>query len=315
MVQQKIAITAEKRNVFVRLGENIRKNPLIYMIALPVILYYLIFHYGAMWGLVIAFQNYVPNKGIFGSKWVGLQNFQDFISSRSFPGIVINTLAINFYQLLLAFPAPIILALLLNEVRNIRFKKTVQTITYMPHFVSIMVLCGMIVDFTLTHGLINEIIVFFGGERSPLLTRPELFRGIFVGSGIWQEVGFGSIIYLATLTGIDQQLYEAAAIDGANRWSQTWHVTLPGIAPTVVIMFIMRIGRMMSLGFEKIILLYSPATYEVADVISSFVYRRGFLELDYSFGAAVDLFNSVVNFSLLLTANWLSRKYSENSLF
>lgn len=300
---------------FNRLVNNVRKYPLLYVMALPVIVYYLVFHYGAMWGLIIAFQDYVPNRGIFGSNWVGLENFRDFVGSRSFPGIVYNTLIINFYQLLFSFTAPIVFALLLNEIRGARFKKTVQTISYMPHFISIMVLCGMLIDFSQTRGLFNDIIAIFGGERSPLLTRPELFRGIYVGSGIWQELGYGSIIFLAALTGVDQELYEAAAIDGASRWKQTVNITLPGIAPTIVIMLILRIGRMMSLGFEKIILLYTPATYSVADVVSSFVYRRGFLELNYSFGAAVDLFNAVINFTLMLLANYLSNKYSETSLF
>lgn len=304
-----------KQNIFTRLGQNIKQYPLIYLMALPVIAYYLTFHYGAMWGLIIAFQDYIPRKGILGSPWVGLENFKDFVSSRSFPGIIYNTLIINFYQLIFSFPAPIIFALLLNEVRGSRFKRTVQTISYMPHFISIMVLSGIIINFSLTDGLFNDIIVAFGGARSPLLTRPELFRGIFIISGIWQEIGYGSIIYLAALAGVDQELYEAAAIDGAGRLKQTFHITLPGISSIIIIMLIMRIGRMMSLGFEKIVLLYTPTTYDVADVISSFVYRRGFLEMNYSFGAAVDLFNSVANFSLLLIANWMSRRYSDTSLF
>ena len=308
-------VGVKRPNVFMRFVANVKKYPLVYLMALPVVAYYLIFHYGAMWGLIIAFKDYVPRKGIFGSKWVGLVNFQDFIAIRSFPQIVFNTLIINFYQLVFSFPAPILLALLLNEIRNNKFKRTVQTISYMPHFVSIMVLCGMVRDFVNSNGLINNIIVALGGERSPLMSNPEYFRLIYIGSGIWQEVGYGSIIFLAALTNIDPELYEAAAIDGAGRLRQTFNITLPGITPTIVIMLILRIGRMMSLGFEKIILLYSPITYEVADVISSFVYRRGLLEMNYSFGASVDLFNSVINFSLLIVANWLSNKYSETGLF
>ena len=309
------AVKKRKQGFFAKLVANIKKYPFIYLMALPVLAYYIIFHYGAIWGLIIAFQDFVPRKGMFGSPWVGLDNFKNFIDSRSFPGVVFNTLIINTYQLLFAFPAPIIFALLLNEITNTKFKKVVQTVSYMPHFISVMILCGMIVDFSMTNGLFNNIVVALGGERSPLLTIPELYRAIYVGSGIWQEVGYGSIIYFATLTGIDQQLYEAAAIDGAGRWKQTIHITLPGIASTIIIMLIMRIGRMMSLGFEKTILLYTPTTYDVADVVSSFVYRRGFVELDYSFGAAVDMFNSVINFTLLMFANWMSKKYSETSLF
>jgi len=305
-----------KPSFFTRLIRNIKKHPIAYVMSLMVLTYYIIFHYGAMWGLVIAFQRFSPRLGIFGSQWVGLDNFRAFINSRSFPGVVFNTLIINFYQLIFLFPAPIIFALLLNELRHLRFKKVVQTISYMPYFISTMVLSGMIIDFSMSRtGLFNDIIALLGGERTSLLTRPELFRGIYVGSSIWQELGYASIIFVASLTNIDQELYEAAAIDGASRWKQTLHITLPGITPVIIIMLILRMGRMMTLGFEKIILLYQPATYEVADVISSFVYRRGFLEADFGFGASVDMFNSVVNFSLMLIANYISRKFSETSLF
>ena len=222
---------------------------------------------------------------------------------------------ISVYSLIFSFPAPIILALLLNELRNKTFKRMVQTISYLPHFISIMVVCGMIIDFTATDGFINDIIEFFGGQRSSLLLKPELFRTIYISSDIWQNVGWGSIIYLAALTGVDTQLYEAAVIDGAGRWKQLLHVTLPGIAPTIVILLILRIGQIMNVGFEKIILLYNPATYSTADVISSFVYRKGLLEFSYSYSAAVGLFNSVINFILLILANKLSKHVNDISLW
>ena len=304
-----------KDSFFVRLAKNIKKHPVAYAMSVLVLAYYIIFHYGAMWGLIIAFQRFSPRLGILGSEWIGLDNFRAFVNSRSFPGVVFNTLIINFYGLLFVFTTPIILALLLNEIRILRFKKTVQTISYMPFFISTMVLCGMIIDFSMVNGLFNDIREFFGLARLPLLSHPEFFRGIFVGSQIWTDVGFASIIYVAALSNIDQELYEAASIDGAGRWRQTINVTLPGIAPIIIIMLILRIGAMMSLGFERVILLYQPATFGVSDVISSFVFRRGFLEADFGFGAAVDMFNSTVNFSLMLIANFLSRKFSETSLF
>lgn len=302
-------------SIFRLFFKNIRTYPITYLMAIPVLAYYLIFHYGPMYGLIIAFKDYVPRKGVFASEWVGFTNFIEFFTGPYFYRTVRNTLLLSFYQLLYGFPAPILFALLLNEVRNGGFKKTIQTISYLPHFISIVVLAGIIVDFCQITGLFNDIIVFLGGNRTPLLSRPELFRTIYVGSGIWQELGYGSIVYLAALSSVDQQLYEAASIDGAGRLRQTWNVTLPGIAPTIMTMLLLRIGRMMSLGYEKIILLYSSATYETADIISSYVYRRGFLAADYSYGSAVDLFNSVINLFLLLISNGISRKLTETSIF
>jgi len=222
---------------------------------------------------------------------------------------------ISFYDILFTFPAPILFALLLNEVRCEPFKRTVQTLTYLPHFISLMVVCGLIKTFVGTDGLINDILVFFGGTRSNLLTKPELFRPIYIISNIWQQIGWDSILYLAALSGIDPQLYEAATIDGASRFSKMWHVTLPGILPTVVIMLILKLGSLFSVGYEKIILLYSEMTYETADVISSFVYRRGIIDTDYSFSTAVGLMNSIVNFIVIYLANFVSRRVGETSLW
>lgn len=283
--------------------------------AIPMLVYYLIFHYGPMYGALIAFKDFNPMKGILGSPWAGLVHFQSFFQNVYFERIIINTLLINLYGLLFGFPAPIILALLLNEIRNKLFKRCVQTVSYLPHFISIMVVCGIIIDFTGRKGLINDILVLFGVERFNLLAKPELFRTIYVGSDIWQSVGWGSIIYLAALSTIDPQLYEASTIDGAGRWRQILHISLPGIMPTIIILLILRMGSMMNVGFEKIILLYNAGTYETADVISSFVYRKGLLDFNYSFSSAVGLFNSVINFTLLLSANWISRKVNETSLW
>lgn len=298
-----------------RLTKDFRKNTSLYLLAIPLVLYYVLFHYKTMYGAVIAFYNYRPAKGISGSKFVGLENFVYFFESPFFARTIKNTLSISLLSLIFAFPAPIILALLLNEVNNKFFKKTVQTITYLPHFISLVVVCGMLSQFCLSTGLFNDIIAFFGGERVSLLQGPDYYRTIYIASDIWKEVGWGSILYLAALSGVDRQLYEAASIDGANKWQQLWNVTLPGILPTVMIQLILKIGSLMSVGYEKTLLLYNPTTYNVADIISSYTYRMG-LELgDWSYSTAVGLFNSVINCILLVLANRLSKKFTESSLW
>lgn len=291
------------------------KNRYTYLLVLPVVAFYIIFHYAPMYGAVIAFKDFAPGKGIWGSPWAGMKHFIDFFDSYYFIRILKNTILLNFYSLVFGFPAPILLALLLNEIRSKLFKRTVQTITYIPHFISIVVICGMIADFCASDGLINDMVSMLGGTRVPYLQKPEFFRTIYVVSGIWEGVGWGSIIYLAALSGIDTSQYEAAVIDGAGRLKQLWHVTLPGIMPTIVILLILRIGHLMSVGFEKVFLLYNPNTYETADVISTFVYRRGLLESNFSFSTAVGLFNSVINFLLIVVSNAISRKLNETSLW
>lgn len=294
---------------------DFKKNKYVYLMILPVIAFFIIFSYWPMYGVIIAFKDYSPGKGIWGSNWVGLKNFKDFFSSYYVGRLIRNTILINIYDLIWGFPAPIILALLINEVNNKLFKRTIQTISYLPHFISLVVVCGIIIDFTASDGLITTILSYFGIKPTNLLMRPELFRTIYISSGIWQGVGWGSIIYLAALSGIDTNLYEAATIDGAGRWKQALHITLPGIAPTIIILFILRLGSMMSVGYEKIILLYNSTTYETADVISSFVYRKGLQESNYSYSTAVGLFNSIINFMLIIIANTISRKVSETSLW
>ena len=298
-----------------RLLKDIRKNKLIYLMALPCIAYFVIYHYWPMYGAIIAFKEFSPRYGILGSPWAGLKYFKEFFESTYFFRTFRNTIVLNFLNLLFGFPAPIIFALLINEITNNRFKRTVQTITYLPHFISTVVICGMLLDFSSKNGLFNHIIVLLGGEASTLLLNKHFFRPLYVGSGIWQEVGWGSIIYLSALTSIDTQLYEAAHIDGAGRFKQLLHITFPGITPTIVIMLILRMGHIMNVGFEKVMLLYNPAIYEVSDVISTFVYRKGIEEANYSYSAAVGLFNSVVNFLMIITANYISRKTNENSLW
>jgi putative aldouronate transport system permease protein len=268
-----------------------------------------------MYGAIIAFKNYAPARGIWESDWVGFDHFLRFFNSVYFFRLIRNTLLLSVYSLIFGFPAPILLALLLNEVRNKKFKSISQTITYLPHFISMIVITGMIVNFSMTTGLINDIIVFLGGERSPLLQNQHLYRTIYVASSIWQEVGWGSIIYLAALAGVDSELYEASMIDGAGKFKQLIYVTLPSITPTIVIMLILKMGSLMSIGYEKTILLYNPSTYETADIISSYVYRIGLLEQNWSYSTAIGLFNSVINLFLLILTNKISRKYSETSLW
>jgi putative aldouronate transport system permease protein len=293
------------------ISRDLRRNKHVYLMLVPVLLYYLIFHYGPMYGAVIAFEDFNPIKGVFGSKWVGLQNFQDFFSSVYFGRLLFNTVAISVLDLIFGFPAPIILALLINELRWNPFKRLVQTVTYLPHFVSVVVVVGMMVDFFARDGLVNQLL----GTNVSYMQSAEWFRQLFVGSGIWQHVGWLSIVYLAAIATIDPQLYDAAKVDGADRFRQMWHITIPGILPTIVILLILRMGMLMSVGYEKIILMYNPLTYETADVISTYVFRRGILQADFSFSAAVGLFNSAINFALLIGANRISRRLSGHSLW
>lgn len=300
---------------FTRLYRCIRANKSLYLMVLPVLLYYFLFCYKPMYGAIIAFKNFMPGRGIANSPWVGLQNFTDFFTSIYCFRVIKNTLVISLVSIIFGFPAPIILALLLNEIQNNAFKKTVQTITYMPHFISLVVVCGMILEFTSNTGFITYFLHYFGFPLTNMMNHANYFVPVYVISDIWQGIGWGSIIYLAALTGIDPSLYEAAEIDGAGRWKQLLHVTMPGIMSTVVIMLILRMGGIMSVGYEKIILLYNPATYSTADVISSFTYRKGLQDFDWSYSTAVGLFNSAINFVFLVLTNWMSKKFTDSSLW
>lgn len=307
--------TTERESFSFRVKKDWKRNRSLYLLVLPVILFYVLFHYKPMYGAIIAFQDFNPRLGVSGSDWVGFDQFIRFFTSPYFGRLVKNTLLLSVYGIIFGFPAPIILALLLNELKAMRFKKTVQTITYLPHFISLVVVTGIIKDFTQSTGLINDIIVMFGGVRTSLIQNPALYRTIYIVSDIWQGIGWGSIIYLSALSGVDQQLYEAASIDGAGRWKQLIHVTLPGITPTIVIMLIMRMGQLLGTGYEKTILLYNEATYETADVIASYIYRVGILERNWSYSTAIGLFNSVINLALLIVTNKFSKRVSETSLW
>ncbi|WP_156889729.1 ABC transporter permease [Paenibacillus harenae] len=299
-----------------RVRKDFAKNKLIYMMLSPAILYFLIFHYGPMYGMQIAFKDYTVHLGFWGSPWAGLDNFKEFFSSYYFGRILKNTILLSLYSLIFAFPAGIILALLLNEIRSSWFKRSVQTITYMPHFISLVVVVGIMFDFLARDGLVNHMLTsMFGIEPIAFMREAGWFRILYIGSGIWQNIGWSSIIFLASIASIDPSIYEAAKIDGAGRWKQTWHVTLPGIAPTIIILLILNIGQLLSVGNEKILLMYNPITYETADVIGTYTYRKGILETDYSYAAAVGMFNAIISFTLLVVANGVSRKTSETKIW
>ena len=297
------------------LWREVKRNPLRYVLVSPGLLYFAVFCYVPMWFLIVAFKDYRPYMGVAESPWVGLANFTEFFSSIYFLRLIRNSVLINAYSLVFGFPVPIILALLLNEVRHAKFKRVVQSLSYLPHFISTVVVVGMIVNFlNVRTGFVNQVIGRFGGKQIPFLSRPEWFRPMYVGSGIWQNAGWGSIVYLAALAGIDPTLYEAAVVDGASHWQQVRHVSLPGIMPIIVVMLILNLGRMMSVGFEKVYLLYSPSTYETADVIATYVYRAGLIAFRWGFGTAVGLFNGTINLLLLVIFNRLARR-TEYSLW
>ncbi len=287
----------------------------LFLMVLPGFLAVLIFNYFPMYGILIAFKDYSPVRGILGSEWVGLQHFQDFFNNPMAFRILKNTLILGVYNLLWSFPVPVILALLFNELKNKIFKKVVQTVSYFPNFISVVIVAGMLTEFCSREGLFNQIVRVFGGEPVTFLLEPKYFRTIFIASGIWQSAGFGTIIYLAALSGVDPTLYDVANIDGAGRWQQMLNISLPALKPTMVILLIFSVSGILGSDFQKIILLYNPDTYEVADVIGSYTYREGVLGARFEYTTAIGLFMSVISFILLSLANLISRKVAEVSLW
>jgi putative aldouronate transport system permease protein len=312
---EKNKVIGKKNSYPVLLKQDLKRNVHIYIIVLPVVLYYLVFHYFPMYGAFIAFKDFRPSLGVWGSPWAGFKHFKEFFGSYYFLRLLKNTLALSTYSLIFGFPAPILLALLLNELRSTVYKRVVQTITYIPHFISIVIISGIIINFVKQDGLISLLVKQFTGYDGSLLMEQRFFRPIYVISGIWQNIGWSSIIYLATLAGIDLELYEAARIDGAGRWRQTLAITLPSLLPTITILLILQMGSLMNVGFEKVMLLYNPRIYDTADVISTFVYRQGILSAQYSFSSAVGLFNSAINCFLVIFANQFSKHFTSNSLW
>jgi putative aldouronate transport system permease protein len=297
------------------LRKDFSRNRYIYLMALPVVAFFILFHYVPMYGLIISFKRFTPALGIGGSPWVGFKYFQDFFESYYFWRLIRNTILLSVYSLVWGFPAPIILALLINEVRSVSFKRLVQSLTYVPHFISLVVVAGLVLQFSQMRGLFNDVLSWFGADRISFFQDPRYFRSFYIGSSIWQEVGWGTIIYLAALSAIEPQLYEAATIDGAGRWRKLIHITVPSIIPTIIVLLILRMGQLMTVGHEKIILLYNSSIYETADVIATFVYRKGLLDFNWSYGTAIGLFNSIINLMLVVTANTISRRVNETSLW
>ena len=292
------------------------KSRQLLLLFLPGLIFYLLFCYTPMYGIIVAFQKYSPFLGISGSPFVGLANFQKIFSSHDFPILLRNTLLIGIYSMIWNFPAPIIFALLLNECRLPRFKKGIQTISYLPSFLSTVIVCSMAIDMlSPSSGFINMIIKALGFEPIYFMIKPEWFRTIYIATGMWSGLGTGSIVYLAALSNVDQQLYEAADIDGCGRLKKIWYITIPSILPTVTTMLILNCGTIISVGAEKVLILYNPANYSTSDVLSTYVYRYGLEGGNFAIGTAVDLFNGIVTLILLFTTNWLSRKLSNTGLW
>lgn len=286
------------------------------MFLLPSLAYFIIFHYVPMIGVQIAFRDYTARAGMWGSEWIGMGNFQTFITSFQFPVLVRNTVYLSLMALVLGFPLPIILALSINEVGNLKFKKLVQNLTYAPHFISVVVMVGMVIAFlSPTSGIINKLVVLFGGDSVDFMSRAGAFRWIYCISGLWQHMGWNAILYLSALAGIDESLHEAAQIDGASKLQRIWHVNLPGIRPTIVVCLILQCGNLLNLGYEKVYLMQNSLNLETSEIISTYVYKMGLNNFQFSFATAVGLSNSVVNFTLLLIVNGLSRRLSETSLW
>jgi putative aldouronate transport system permease protein len=308
-------------NQHLGLKKFIQSKYLLLML-LPGFIYYVIFHYVPMYGIIISFKNYNIFDGIFKSPWAknyGFEHFIDLFNSHSFYRVFKNTIILGFLQIAFTLPAPIVLALSLNEIKDGVWKRAVQTVSYLPHFISAVVICGIVFNLLSTNGIVNNIISVFGGKRVQFLLRPEYFRTIYILTDIWQKAGWNSIIYLAALAAVDVQLYEAAELDGVNRWQRIFHIDIPAIIPTAIILFVLNIGNMIGTmsgaGFEKVLLLYNPNTYETADVIGTYVYRRGIIGSDFSFSTAVGLFQSLIGFIMITTANKVANKLSNISLW
>jgi len=296
--------------------KHMKRDRQLLLLFIPCLLFYLIFRYGPLYGLIISFKDYSVFQGIIESPWVGFKHFEKFFSSPDFWQLFRNTLALGFYSLIFGFPFPILLAIMLNEVRVNAFKKSIQTLSYLPAFLSVVIVSSMIIDFlSPSNGIVNRVIAALGFEKIYFLVEAEWFRPVYVISDIWASVGYEAIVFLAAIAGINPTLYEAARVDGASRWQIMRHITLPGLMPTIIIMFILKTGSMIRVGYEKVLLLYNPTTYDVADVFSTFVYRKGLLEANYSYAAAVGMFEAVVAMIMLLGANFVSRRMGGSGLW
>ena len=316
IVNDRPPVTYHKKTFFQRLALDFRQNKMVYLMWLPVLAFYLIFHYAPMGGLVIAFQNYKPFKGIAKSKFVGLEHFQEFLTGTYAWRTIRNTLVISIYTILVTFPLPILIALMCNQMYAKRFKKFFQVSTYLPHFISTVVMCGMIVLFlSPSSGVIPKLLGYIGVQTGDLMGKASAFSSIYVWTEAWQHVGWDSIMYIAALSAVDPQLYEAAVVDGANKWQKMRSIDIPLLMPTAVVLFILRAGSVMSVGFEKVYLLQNDLNISASEIISTYVYKMGLKSNQYSYSAAIGLFNNVVNFILLLSVNFIAGKMGDTSLF
>ena len=306
----------QQMGFFARLGRDVKRNYILYIMIAPVVAYYVIFCYWPMYGIQIAFRDFIPRLGFFGSPWVGLDHFKRFFSSYNFLTLLGNTLKLSIYGLLVSFPIPILFALLLNYLPGKGFRKTVQTISYAPNFISMVVMCGMITIFLYPDtGVINQVIKSLGGESVDFLSNPKYFRSIFVWTGVWQTMGFSAIMYISALSGVDYEMHEAAIIDGANKLQRIRYIDMPSIMPTASIMLIFALSGIMGVDFQKVLLLQNSLNMSVSDVLSTYVYRVGILDSDYGYSTAVGLFNSVCSVILLIASNAIVKKKTSSGLW
>lgn len=312
MDKQNVLTIPKKKSNF---KANFKKTWILYFFVLPMLVYVLIFNYLPLYGIQIAFKNYSPIKGIFGSQWVGFEHFKTFFDSYNFKSLLLNTVILSLYQIIVGFPMPIILALLLNYITSKRLKKTSQMIMYIPHFISVVVFCGMITIFLSSEGIVNQIIAAAGLDPIKFLSNPKNFRSVYVWTGVLQNMGWGSILYVAVLTSVDPTLHEAAIVDGASKFQRMRHIDIPSIIPTAIIMLIMRLGEVMNVGFEKVFLLQNSVNLEYSEIISTYVYKVGILGQQFSYSSAIGLFNNVINFLLLVIVNIIAKKVSKISLW
>lgn len=301
--------------LMVRLKKEIARNWILYLMILPVLVYFIIFKYMPMYGITLAFKDFQAKKGILGSPWIGFDNFKRFLSVYNFKSLIRNTLRLSLYSLLAGFPIPIVFALFLNYLKSNKLRKAVQMVSYAPHFISTVVICGMITIFmSNNNGIINVLLEMLGGDSINFLGTPEYFSHIYVWSGVWQNMGWSAIIYISALAGVDQQMHEAAIIDGANKLQRMWYIDIPSIKSTIVMLLIMRMGNIMDVGFEKVYLLQNPLNKDVSNILSTYVYNVGVLNAEYGYSTAVSLFNTVINVILLVLANTVSKKLFDESL-
>lgn len=305
-----------KDSAMSRFLKRLKRDKWMYILLLPGLLYFAIFKYVPMWGVLLAFKNYQPFTGFMNSEWVGLDHFRDFFQNPDFPRLLRNTLLLSFYNLVFFFPAPIVIALMLNEIRKDFYKRTIQTLIYVPHFISMVIVASISYVFLTTEGgIVNSLLEQYTGQKIDFLSNPDWFRPLIILQTMWKECGWGTIIFLAALAGVDTEQYEAAIVDGANRWRQMWHITLPSVRSTIIILLILRVGDVLENGFEQIYLMTNALNREVADVFDTYVYMMGITQGAFSYSTAVGLFKSIVGVILVFTSNYLAKKFGQSGIY